>query len=106
MRPAIWVINFRVDKDKIQEKLIAIGDSTNSNPVLADTLVRSVVCDNTLIVTLANIVTNLAADKGNMQEQLTAGEVPSESQISAVLDDNIIKVLVGNRGISLQVLTS
>jgi hypothetical protein len=40
-------------------------------------------------------------DKDKIQEKLKAGELPSESQTSAVSDGNEIKGLVGDRVISL-----
>ncbi len=50
----------------------------------------------------ANNVINLAVDKEKIQEKLTAGELPSESHTSAVLDGNEIKGLVGDRGTRLE----
>ena len=56
----------------------------------------------TVVIETSNKVSKLRVDKDKFQEKLIPGELPSESQTSAVLDGKKIRGLIGDRGSSLE----
>ena len=95
-----------VNKDKIQEKLIAIGNASTTNntskAVLSNATVRSIgVENNTLNITEANNVINLAVNTNNIQEKLNVGTLSVNDNSAPILVSKKVKGLKGQRGITV-----
>ena len=72
--------------------MTATGDATSSKAILNNSTVRSVGVDETLTVSEANDVTNLAVNKERIQEKLTT--IADNDGAKALLVDKKIKGLV------------
>ena len=102
------VIKVAVDKSKIQEKLTAIPDATDttttpatatSKAVLSNATVRSIGVDDTLKITETSNVIKLVVDKSKIQEKLTT--IADNDGAKALLVDKTVKGLAADTSINI-----